>query len=181
MRGARPRCSRRRRHIVWVDEPYDRVLAVMPRMYDDLWTAAKGTYKSEPVVSDGGEVIIYAPHVKEVSHVHGRVIDEVGYHCRDYFLSQWDRFRGYPGGILAHSTHVKGLGTFDAASGVESPRIDGHPRHWNCRESDASTSISVIGIRHPWTRANGQTIRARWSCREPVSSCIGWESRRSEI
>jgi nickel-dependent lactate racemase len=112
-----------RRHIVWVEEPYDRVLAVMPRMYDDLWTAAKGTYKSEPVVSEGGEVIIYAPHVKEVSHVHGRVIDEIGYHCRDYFVSQWDRFRAYPGGILAHSTHVKGLGTFDAERGVENPRI----------------------------------------------------------
>ena len=52
-----------RRHIVWVDEPYDRVLAIMPAMYDDLWTAAKGIYKSEPVVADGGEVIIYAPHV----------------------------------------------------------------------------------------------------------------------
>lgn len=113
-----------RRHIVWVDKPFDRVLAVMPRMYDDLWTAAKGTYKSEPVVSVGGEVIVYAPHVKEVSHVHGRLIDEIGYHCRDYFLSQWDRFREYPGGILAHSTHVKGLGTFDVASGVESPRIE---------------------------------------------------------
>jgi len=112
-----------RRHIVWVDEPYDRVLAVMPRMYDDLWTAAKGTYKSEPVVADGGEVMIYAPHVAEVSHVHGRLIDEIGYHCRDYFLGQWDRFRGYPGGILAHSTHVKGLGTFDAQTGIERPRI----------------------------------------------------------
>jgi lactate racemase len=113
-----------RRHIVWVDEPYDRVLAIMPRMYDDLWTAAKGAYKSEPVVADGGEVMIYAPHVAEVSHVHGRLIDEIGYHCRDYFLSQWDRFRGYPGGILAHSTHVKGLGTFDAESGIERPRIE---------------------------------------------------------
>jgi nickel-dependent lactate racemase len=113
-----------RRHIVWVDEPYDRVLAVMPRMYGDLWTAAKGAYKSEPVVADGGEVIIYAPHVKEVSHVHGRLIDEIGYHCRDYFLSQWEKFEKYPGGILAHSTHVKGLGTFDAVSRVESPRID---------------------------------------------------------
>ena len=112
-----------RRHIVWVDEPYDRVLAVMPRMYDDLWTAAKGTYKSEPVVADGGEVMIYAPHVAEVSHVHGRLIDEIGYHCRDYFLGQWDRFRSYPGGILAHSTHVKGLGTFDAQTGIERPRI----------------------------------------------------------
>ena len=112
-----------RRHIVWVDEPYDRVLAVMPTMYDDLWTAAKGAYKSEPVVAESGEVIIYAPHVKEVSHVHGRLIDEIGYHCRDYFLGQWDRFRQYPGGILAHSTHVKGLGTYDAPSDIETPRI----------------------------------------------------------
>jgi lactate racemase len=113
-----------RRHIVWLDEPYDRVLSVMPRLYDDLWTAAKGMYKVEPAVADGGEVIIYAPHVSEVSYTHGRVLDEIGYHCRDYFVSQWDRFRQYPGGILAHSTHVKGLGTFDAASGVESPRIE---------------------------------------------------------
>ena len=112
-----------RRHIVWVEQPYDRVLAVMPTMYDDLWTAAKGVYKSEPVVADGGEVIVYAPHVKEVSHVHGPLIDEIGYHCRDFFLAQWDRFSKYPGGILAHSTHVKGLGTFDAESRVESPRI----------------------------------------------------------
>jgi nickel-dependent lactate racemase len=111
------------RHIVWVDEPYDRVLAVMPSMYDDLWTAGKGMYKSEPVVADGGEVIIYAPHVTEVSRVHGKMIDEVGYHCRDYFLAQWDRFQKYPGGILAHSTHVKGNGTYDAAARVEDPRV----------------------------------------------------------
>jgi nickel-dependent lactate racemase len=111
------------RHIVWVDKPYDRVLAVMPSMYDDLWTAGKGMYKSEPVVADGGEVIIYAPHVTEVSRVHGKMIDEVGYHCRDYFLAQWDRFQKYPGGILAHSTHVKGNGTYDAAARVEDPRV----------------------------------------------------------
>jgi nickel-dependent lactate racemase len=112
-----------RRHIVWLDRPFDRVLSVMPRMYDDLWTAAKGAYKMEPAVADGGEVIIYAPHVDDVSRVHGRIIDDIGYHCRDYFLAQWDRFADYPGGILAHSTHVKGLGTFDPARGVETPRI----------------------------------------------------------
>jgi nickel-dependent lactate racemase len=112
-----------RRHIVWVDRPFERVLAVMPPMYDDLWTAAKGMYKTEPAVADEGEVIIYAPHVKEVSYVHGRVIDDIGYHCRDYFVAQWDRFRGYPGGILAHSTHVKGLGTFDLDRREERPRI----------------------------------------------------------
>jgi len=55
--------------------------------------------------------------------VHGELIDRVGYHCRDYFLGQWDRFRDVPGGILAHSTHVKGQGTYDSASGAETPRI----------------------------------------------------------
>jgi nickel-dependent lactate racemase len=112
-----------KRHVVWLDEPVKRVLSIMPAMYDDLWVAAKGMYKMEPAVADGGEIVIYAPHVTEVSHVHGRRLDQVGYHCKDYFLKQWDRFKDVPGGILAHSTHVKGLGTYDPATGVESPRI----------------------------------------------------------
>ena len=112
-----------RRHVRFVDRAFGRVLAVMPTMYDDLWTGAKGAYKTEPVVADGGEVIIYAPHISEVSYVHGELIDRIGYHCRDYFLAQWDRFSHYPWGILAHSTHVKGLGTYDAATATETPRI----------------------------------------------------------
>lgn len=112
-----------RRHVTWVEKPFRRVLSVMPELYDDLWTAAKGMYKAEPVVADGGEVVIYAPHVREVSYTHGRVIDEIGYHCRDYFLAQWHRFRDCPGGVLAHSTHVKGLGTYDPSTGVETPRV----------------------------------------------------------
>ena len=95
----------------------------MPAMYDDLWTAAKGMYKLEPAMADGGEIVIFAPHITEVSYTHGQLIDEIGYHCRDYFLAQWDRFGQYPGGVLAHSTHVKGLGTYDAATDVERPRI----------------------------------------------------------
>ncbi len=112
-----------RRHVVHVDRPFRRVLSVMPAMYDDLWTAAKGMYKLEPAVADGGEVVIYAPHVDEVSYTHGRLIDEIGYHCREYFLAQWDRFARYPGGVLAHSTHLAGLGAYDPATGVETPRV----------------------------------------------------------
>ena len=111
------------KHIIYVDKPFKRVLSVMPEIYDDLWTAAKGMYKMEPAVADGGEVIIYAPHITEVSYTHGRIIDEIGYHCRDYFLEQWDQFKGYPGGVLAHSTHVKGLGRYDRATGIETTRI----------------------------------------------------------
>jgi lactate racemase len=111
------------RHIVWLKEPVKRALAVMPPMYTDLWTGAKGMYKLEPVIADGGELVIYAPHIHEVSSVHGKVIEEIGYHCRDYFLAQWDRYGEIPGGLLAHSTHLKGKGTYDASSGVETPRI----------------------------------------------------------
>jgi hypothetical protein len=56
-----------------------------------------------------------------VSFAHGRIIDDIGYHVRDYFVKQWDRFKDYPGGVLAHSTHVKGMGTY--ANGRETPRI----------------------------------------------------------
>jgi len=108
-------------NIIYVDRPFDKVLSVAPTMYDDLWTAAKAMYKVEPVVADGGEVVIYAPHITEVSYTHGRLIDQIGYHARDYFLKQMDRFRHIPKCVLAHSTHLKGLGTFEG--GVERARI----------------------------------------------------------
>ncbi|MGA9565616.1 MAG: lactate racemase domain-containing protein [Candidatus Korobacteraceae bacterium] len=111
------------KHIVWVDEPFQRVLSVMPSLYDDLWTAAKGMYKVEPAVADGGEVIIYAPHISEVSYTHGADIDKIGYHCRDYFVKQWEKFKNAPRSVLAHSTHLHGKGIYDAESGLETPRI----------------------------------------------------------
>jgi nickel-dependent lactate racemase len=110
-------------HIHWITKPFSRVLSVMPVMYDDIWTASKGMYKLEPAIADGGEVIIYAPHIDEVSYTHGKILDEIGYHVRDYFMKQWDKFKDYPGGVLAHSTHLRGLGTYDAATGVEKARI----------------------------------------------------------
>jgi nickel-dependent lactate racemase len=111
-------------HVTYLDGPMKQVLSVAPPMYDDLWTAGKCMYKLEPVVAEGGELIIYAPHVKEVSVTHGDHLDEVGYHVRDFFLKQWDDYRHYPWGVLAHSTHVKGAGTYDEKTGVETPRVN---------------------------------------------------------
>lgn len=108
-------------HVQWVSKPYQRVLSVLPVMYDEIWVGAKGMYKMEPVIADGGEVIIYAPHIKRFSETHGKVIREIGYHVRDYFVKQWDRFKDYPWGVLAHSTHLRGIGTYE--NGVERPRI----------------------------------------------------------
>jgi hypothetical protein len=81
-----------------------------------MWTAAKGFYKVEPVVADGGEVVIYAPHITRISAMHPE-IEAIGYHCRDYFVQQWDRFRHLHWGVLAHSTHLRGAGTYDAEHG----------------------------------------------------------------
>jgi nickel-dependent lactate racemase len=108
-------------HITRVKQPFRQVLSCAPSMYDELWVAGKCMYKLEPVVADGGELIIYAPHLKEISITHGKLIEQVGYHCRDYFTKQWERFRHIPRGVLAHSTHVRGQGTFD--NGVERGRI----------------------------------------------------------
>jgi nickel-dependent lactate racemase len=110
-------------NIIHVERPYQRVLSMPSAMYDDLWTAGKAMYKTEPAIADGGEVIIYAPHLTEISYTHGKLIDQVGYHVKEYFLKQWDRFKDVPGSILAHSTHVKGVGSYDAETHVESPRI----------------------------------------------------------
>ena len=115
-----------------MDRPFQPVLSAPAEIYDDLWTAAKAMYKTEPAIADGGEVIIYAPHITEVSYTHGKLIDEVGYHVRDYFLKQWERFKDVPGMILAHSTHVRGLGTYDAATrrrdaAHHGDAGDGHP------------------------------------------------------
>nr|WP_315854653.1 lactate racemase domain-containing protein [Alienimonas chondri] len=108
-------------HITRKPKPFHTVLSCAPPMYDELWVAGKCMYKLEPVVADGGELIIYAPHLSEVSETHGEAIRRVGYHTRDYFLGQWDKFKHEPWGTLAHSTHVRGGGTYE--EGVEKPRV----------------------------------------------------------
>jgi len=157
------------KHIIYVPKPFWRVLSVMPKLYDDLWTGAKGMYKVEPAVAEGGEVVIFAPHIREVSYTHGKLIDEIGYHCRDYFLAQWDKFKDYPGGVLAHSTHLKGLGQYDQSSGKETPRIQVtlatgipeercrrinlgyldpatiHPQEWESREDEGVLIVPRAG------------------------------------
>src|SRR6266511_2670689 len=110
----------RLRHIVYKEKPFHTILSCAPTMYDEVWTGGKAMYKLEPVLADDGELIIYAPHISKVCVAPGKVIEEVGYHCRDYFLQQWDRFKHHPWGVLAHCAHVYGLGTF--VNGVEKPR-----------------------------------------------------------
>jgi len=109
-------------HITYKDKPYNTILGIAPEMYDDIWTAGKVMYKLEPILADGGTLIIYAPHITEISYSHGKWLDKIGYHTRDYFLKRMEQFAGIPRGVIAHSTHVKGIGTF--INGIEKPRAN---------------------------------------------------------
>ncbi len=159
-------------HVTYVDTPFRQVLSVMPEMYDDMWTAAKGMYKVSPVVEDGGEVIIYAPKITEFSYTYGHIIEGIGYHVRDYFVSQWDRFQHYPWGVLAHSTHLRGTGNYNAETELETPRI----------QATLSTGISRepceklnLGYRHPafiqpdeWSQRQEEGILVVYSAGEQL-------------
>jgi nickel-dependent lactate racemase len=135
-------------NIVWLPRSYRRVVSVPGRRYLDLWTAAKAIYKTEPVVGDGGEVVVYAPWLTRVSATHGDTLARIGYHVRDYFTAQADRFLDVPGGIRAHSTHVRGQGTYDASTGVEQPRIR---VSLATGISDAETTALGLGYADPAT------------------------------
>ncbi len=110
-----------RLHITYKPRRFRKVLACCPPMYPDLWTGGKCIYKCEPVVEDGGELIVYAPHAKMFSEVHQATVEELGYHVRDYFLAHWDDYAHLPRSVMAYSTVVKGDGTYE--NGVERPRI----------------------------------------------------------
>lgn len=145
-------------NIVYKEKSYKKVLGITPEMYDDLWTAGKVMYKLEAVVEEGGDLIIYAPNITEVSYTHGELIDKIGYHVRDYFLKQKEKFSWIPGAIKAHSTHVKGLGTFEY--GIEKPRIN---------------VILATGI--PESRCN----KINLGYRNPESiNLLDWENREDE-
>lgn len=108
-------------HIVRKSRKYNRVLACAPQMYDDLWTGGKAMYKCEPIVEDGGELILYAPHIDSFSHTHGRILEQIGYHVRDYYINQIDRFKDVSRAVMAVSTYLKGAGSYE--NSIEKPRI----------------------------------------------------------
>lgn len=108
-------------NIVWSEHAYRKVISIAPLMYRDLWTAGKCMYKLEPIVEDGGEIIIYAPHIAKLSYTHQHWLLQLGYHVRDFYVAQWSKYKSYPWAVLADSTLTKGIGTF--IDGIEKPRI----------------------------------------------------------
>jgi nickel-dependent lactate racemase len=110
-----------RLNVRYVEKPFHTVLSIPSEMYDDLWTGAKAFYKIEPIVEDGGSLIIYAPHIGRISITHDKVIQKVGFHVMEYFRERMRSYERFPRMVLAYSALVTGAGTY--RSGVEKPRI----------------------------------------------------------
>lgn len=66
-------------HIKYVGRKYRRVVALLDEHYDELWTGGKASYKLGGIIETGGELIIYAPHLRCISDTHGAAIEKFGY------------------------------------------------------------------------------------------------------
>jgi nickel-dependent lactate racemase len=66
-------------HIKYTGRKYRRVVALLDEHYDELWVGGKASYKLGGIIEEGGELIIYAPHLHAISETHGLLIEKYGY------------------------------------------------------------------------------------------------------
>jgi len=66
-------------HIRYTGRKYKRVIALLDPHYDELWVGGKASYKLGAIIEEGGELIIYAPHLTKLSETHGELIEKYGY------------------------------------------------------------------------------------------------------
>src|SRR6266496_5159863 len=66
-------------HIKYTGRKYKRVVALLDEHYDELWVGGKASYKLGGIIEEGGELIIYAPHLHAISEMHGLLIEKYGY------------------------------------------------------------------------------------------------------
>jgi nickel-dependent lactate racemase len=103
-----------RLHVRYLDGPLDVAVQQIPKLYDEVWTAGKGSYKLQKpgVMAQGGEIILYAPHV-EAFHSKPALdaaIRAIGYHGRDWVVDYLRRNPAFDRNVAAHVINVRGLG-----------------------------------------------------------------------
>ena len=104
-------------HIVPVSEAKQQVVQQIPAMYDEVWTAGKGSYKLQRpgVVVPGGEITLYAPHI-DCFHSNPTMdaeIRQIGYHGVGWVVDYCNRHPDFNKNVAAHSINVRGPSTFE--------------------------------------------------------------------
>lgn len=109
-----------RTHVRYTGRTYRRVLALLDEHYDELWVGGKASYKLGGIVEDGGELVIYAPHMRSISETHGPVIERYGYAPIETvrtWVAESPELRGNLC-VAAHLAHVAYAGRYDAHGGI---------------------------------------------------------------
>ncbi|HEY0380203.1 MAG TPA: lactate racemase domain-containing protein [Pyrinomonadaceae bacterium] len=110
----------RRVHIKYTGRKYKRVAALLDGHYDELWVGGKASYKLGSVIEEGGELIIYAPHLRAISETHGRLIEKYGYAPLDRVREMVALSKELRENlcVAAHLAHVSYAGRLDEAGRV---------------------------------------------------------------
>lgn len=108
-------------HIRYVDRRYRRVVAILDEHYDEMWVGGKASYKLGAIIEDGGELVVYAPHLKGISTTHGAMIEKYGYAPLETvreMVEGSDELRANLC-VAAHLAHVSYAGRIGANGQVE--------------------------------------------------------------
>jgi hypothetical protein len=102
-------------HIRYTGRKFKRVVALLDEHYDELWVGGKASYKLGGIIEDGGELIIFAPHLTGLSQTHGKLIEKYGYapleSVRDMLGASEELRQNLC--IAAHLAHVAYAGRID--------------------------------------------------------------------
>jgi lactate racemase len=100
-------------HFIKVAKPLTRVVQRMHSVYDEIWTAGKGSYYLQipGVLAPDAEVIIFAPHI-HAFHSNAPLdaaIRQIGYHGRAGVQEFLKSHPGFNLNIAAHVMNVRGV------------------------------------------------------------------------
>lgn len=108
-------------HIRYVDRRYRRVVAILDEHYDEMWVGGKASYKLGAIIENGGELVVYAPHLRGISTTHGAMIEKYGYAPLETvreMVEGSDELRANLC-VAAHLAHVSYAGRVGADGAVE--------------------------------------------------------------
>jgi nickel-dependent lactate racemase len=149
-------------HIRYLDAPAAVAVQRIPAMYDEVWTAGKGSYKLQRpgVISPGGEVILLAPHIRAFhsNPVMDAAIREIGYHGRDHTIDYLRRHPGFDRNVAAHVINVAGAG-FRVTLASAIPRHECEAVGLGWRDPAAVTPEAFPGCL--WIDDGGQWLYSR--------------------
>ena len=161
-------------HICYLDEPKQVVVQRIPEMYDEVWTAGKGSYKLQRpgVLAEGAEIILFAPHIR-CFHSNRKMdadIRRLGYHGRDYVLQYCEEHPEFSKNVAAHVINVRGIGRqregseefpFRVTLATQIPEAECREVNLGWRDPASLREEDFQGPGKLWVRDGGQWLYSR--------------------